>query len=90
MYFIAPKSIVTTCVCSAILGAAYLFALLFAIPDVASLIQNNGNDNNTLSLIAATFQASTSYAGALGLTILLLINIYVTGVSSLTASSRIW
>ncbi|CAF2720224.1 unnamed protein product [Rotaria sp. Silwood2] len=84
-----PKGIVWTCVCSAIVGTTYLLALLFVIPDVASFVNNNNSDNTTLNLVVATYQVAVPHQNALGLIILLLLNIYFAGLSSLTASSRI-
>ncbi|CAF1350281.1 unnamed protein product, partial [Rotaria sp. Silwood1] len=85
----APKGIVGTCICSAITGFAYLLALLFAIPDVGSFIDSNSGDNSTQNLAVATYQLAVPHKGALALTILLIINLYFAGMSSLTVTSRI-
>ncbi|CAF4847589.1 unnamed protein product [Rotaria sp. Silwood1] len=85
----APKGIVGTCICSAITGFAYLLALLFAIPDVSSFVDNNSGDNSTQNLAVATYQLAVPQKGALALTILLILNLYFAGMSSLTVTSRI-
>ncbi|CAF3610081.1 unnamed protein product [Rotaria sp. Silwood1] len=85
----APKGIVGTCICSAITDFAYLLALLFAIPDVSSFVDNNSGDNSTQNLAVATYQLAVPQKGALALTILLILNLYFAGMSSLTVTSRI-
>ena len=87
--FSAPLGIVGTCVCSAITGTAYLLALLFAIPNVASLIENNSGTNGTEDLAVATYRLALPLQGAFALTILLIINMYFAGMSAITATSRI-
>lgn len=81
--------IVGTCVCSAITGTAYLLALLFAIPNVALFIENNGGTNGTEDLAVATYQLAVPSRGAFALTILLIFNMYFAGMSAITATSRI-
>ncbi|CAF0955812.1 unnamed protein product [Rotaria sordida] len=85
----APKGIVGTCICCAITGFAYLLALLFAIPNVSSFVENNSGDNSTQNLAVAAFQLAVPHQGALALTILLILNLYFAGMSSLTVTSRI-
>ncbi|CAF1989261.1 unnamed protein product [Rotaria magnacalcarata] len=85
----APKGIVGTCICSAITGFVYLLALLFSIPDINNFIMNNSGDNSTQSFTTDAYQAAVPYAGALALTILLIINLYFAGMSSLTVTTRI-
>ncbi len=86
---VAPKGIVGTCVCSAIVGIAYLLALLFAIPNVALFVENNSGENEAINLAVATYQLAVPQRGALALTILLLLNLYFAGMSSITVTSRI-
>ncbi|CAF4007446.1 unnamed protein product [Rotaria sp. Silwood2] len=87
--FQAPKGIVSTCICSAITGFAYLLALLFAIPDVSSFVDNNSGDNSTQNFAVAAYQLAVPHQGALALAILLILNLYFAGMSSLTVTSRI-
>ena len=89
LFFVAPKGIVGTCVCSAVIGLIYLLALLFAIPDVSTFVENNSGDNQTINLAVATYQLAVPPRGAMGLTILLIVNLYFAGMSSLTVTSRI-
>ncbi|CAF0983888.1 unnamed protein product [Rotaria sp. Silwood1] len=49
----------------------------------------HSGDNQTISLIVATFQSTLPHQGALALTILLIINLYFAGMSSITVTSRI-
>jgi amino acid transporter len=89
--FLAPKSIVGTCVCSALIGFIYLLALLFVIPDMNTFMEVNSNSSNNeqLNLAVATFELALPHRGALALTIILLINLYFAGMSSTTVTSRI-
>ena len=86
---VAPKGIVGTCVCSAVVGVIYLLALLFAIPDVGEFMNNFSGENETTSLVVATYQQAVPGSGAMALTILLIINLYFAGISSITVTSRI-
>ncbi|CAF1229978.1 unnamed protein product [Rotaria sp. Silwood1] len=81
--------IVGTCVCSAITGTVYLLALLFAIPNVTSFVENNSGINGTEDLAVATYRLAVPLRGALALTILLIINMYFAGMSAITTTSRI-
>ncbi|CAF0949281.1 unnamed protein product [Adineta steineri] len=86
----APRSIVGTCVCSAIFGIVYLLALLFVIPDVTTFMSANSGDNETINLAVAVFQSVLPHeGGALALTILLIVNLHFAGTSSMTVTSRI-
>lgn len=89
MSFAAPKGIVGTCVCSAIVGILYLLALLFAIPNVGAFVEGNSGENATVNFAVATYQLAVPPAGAMALTVLLIINVYFAGMSSLTVTSRI-
>jgi amino acid transporter len=86
---IAPKGIVGTCICSAIVGFIYVLALLFAIPDIPTFVENNSGDNETINLAVATYQLAVPARGAMALTILLILNVYFAGMSSITVTSRI-
>ncbi|CAF0731763.1 unnamed protein product [Adineta steineri] len=85
----APRSIVGTCVCSAIFGVVYLLALLFVIPDVTTFMKANSNDAEPINLVVAVFQSVLPHRAALALTILLIINLHFAGTSSMTVTSRI-
>ncbi len=89
VYSTVPKSIVGTCVCSAIVGFIYLLGLLFVIPDVSTFMNANSGDDQPINLAVATFESALPHRVALTLTILLIINIYFAGMSSITATSRI-
>jgi len=84
-----PKSIVGTCVCSAIVGFIYLLGLLFVIPNVSTFMNANSGDDQPINLAVATFELALPHRGALALTILIILNIYFAGTSSVTATSRI-
>ncbi len=86
---IAPKGIFGTCICSAVVGIVYLLALLFAIPNVATFIEANSNNNEPINLAVATYQLAVPPRGALALTILLVLNLYFGGMSGMTVTSRI-
>ncbi|CAF1263157.1 unnamed protein product [Rotaria sordida] len=85
----APKGIVGTCLCSAIVGITYLLSLLFAIPNVATFIKENNNNNSSINLAVATYQLAVPRRGALALTILLALNLHFGGMAVITVSSRI-
>ncbi len=87
--FAASKGIVATCVCSAIAGIIYLLALLFVIPDMNTFMDAYNGGNETINLAVATFQSALPHQGAVALIILLIINVYFAGMSSLTVTSRI-
>ena len=78
-----------TCVCSAIVGVIYLLALLFAIPNVEAFIESYSDNNETMSLVVSTYQLAAPGRGAMALTILLILNLYFAGMSSITVTSRI-
>jgi predicted RND superfamily exporter protein len=87
--FVASKGIVIRCICSAIIGFIYLLALLFAIPNVNSFMDSNNGDNATINLAVSIFQSVLPHQGAVALVILLIINVYFVGMSSITVTSRI-
>ena len=70
-------------------GFIYLLALLFAIPNVETFVENNSGDNASTNLAVATYQLAVPSRGAMALTILLIINLYFAGMSSVTVTSRI-
>lgn len=84
-----PKVIVATCICSAVVGFAYLLALLFVIPDISSFVQSNTENDSAKNLAVAAYQLAVPHIGALVLTILLILNSYFAGMSSMTVTSRI-
>ncbi len=49
----------------------------------------NSGDNGSLNLAIAAFQLALPHRGALALTILIILNLYFAGTSSVTATSRI-
>ncbi|UJR27558.1 hypothetical protein I4U23_008840 [Adineta vaga] len=85
----APRGIVATCLCSAIVGAIYLLALLFAIPNVETFMKRYGEKSDTMNLAVIVYQTVVPGYGALVLTILLIMNLYVGGMASVTVTSRI-
>ncbi len=87
--FTAPKSIVATTICSAIVGFIYLLALLFVIPNMTTFVNANSGDNQSITLAIAAFQLVLSKRGTLAFTILIIINIYFAGMSSFTVTTRI-
>ncbi|CAF2348769.1 unnamed protein product [Rotaria sp. Silwood2] len=52
----APTGIIGTCVCSAIVGYMCLFALLFAISNVKTFIENNSENNEPMNFTVAIFR----------------------------------
>ncbi|CAF0821571.1 unnamed protein product [Didymodactylos carnosus] len=82
----APLGIIGTTICAGIIGFIYLFTLLFAItPSVKYFVEHSYNEN----LAVQVYELSVPKLGALALTVLLLINIYFAGASSITVTSRI-
>jgi hypothetical protein len=56
---------------------------------VASFVESHSGGNASLNLAVSTYELAVPPAGAMGLTILLIINVYFAGMSSLTVTSRI-
>lgn len=52
-------------------------------------MENNTGDNATESLAIATYRLALPYPGALAISIILIINIYFAGMSSVTVTTRI-
>ena len=75
--------------CNALVGGTFLFSLLFAIPNVTSFMEYNSNRAISVNLAVATYQMDVPYYGALGLTILLIVNLSLAGIASVTSTSRI-
>ena len=75
--------------CSAIVGVIYLLALLFAIPNVETFVDANTSEDGDINFAVATFQSVLPKNAAMALTVLLIINLYFAGMSSLTVTSRI-
>ena len=71
------------------IGFIYLLALLFAIPDVSAFVSSSTESDDPINLAAATYRLAVPQRGALALTILLIVNLYFAGMSSLTVTSRI-
>ena len=88
-FFVALRGIVGTCICSAVFGVLYLLALLFAIPDVAKFMTDNNNQTETMNLVARIFENILSRNGAVALTVILIINVHLSGATSMTVASRI-
>ena len=86
---VVPRGIVIACVCSAVLGLVYLLGLLFAIPNVAHLMKVHYDENGKINLAIRVFQQGLPQRCALAFTIVILINIYLAGVASMTVTSRI-
>ena len=84
-----PRGMVSACICSAIFGLLYLLALLLAIPDVPTFMKDHGGDNETIVLAVQVFKETLAHKGALALTIILIFNVYLAGVASMTVASRI-
>jgi hypothetical protein len=52
-------------------------------------MDNISADNETINLSVATYQLALPHSGAMALTILLILNLYFAGISSVTVTSRI-
>lgn len=87
--FAAPKGMVATCICSALLGFLYLLALLFVIPNTSEFMTVQDNDSDTINLTTKTFQLVLPHPAALAFTIFIISNLYLSGISSVTVTSRI-
>ncbi|CAF3691202.1 unnamed protein product [Adineta steineri] len=85
-----PRAIIITCIGSSIVGFIYLFALLFAIPNVEKFLKDNNKNDASINLIIATYERAIPYREATALTIILVCNIYFAGISSVTSTSRIF
>ncbi|CAF0904084.1 unnamed protein product [Adineta ricciae] len=84
----APRGIVITCICSSIFGAIYLMGLLIVIPNVERFMKDHDGETSSVNLAVATYQLAVPGRGALALVIILLINLYLGGMSSLTVTTR--
>ena len=79
----APKGLINTCLATGIGGVTLLIALLFATPNVASVI-----DGPTGNAATEVFVSCGPKLGA-ALSWLVLINLFFAGVSSVTVTGRI-
>lgn len=89
-FFIAPRGIIYTCISSAVVGIIYLLALLFSIPNVATFVENSYLNGTIPNLAIATYQLAVPSPGPLAMSILVIINMYFAGISSITGTSRVW
>lgn len=56
---------------------------------MAAFVESNTGDSATESLAIATYRLALPYPGALAISIILIINIYFAGMSSVTVTTRI-
>eukprot|EP00123_Amoebidium_parasiticum_P014678 comp22596_c0_seq1/m.34630 comp22596_c0_seq1/g.34630 ORF comp22596_c0_seq1/g.34630 comp22596_c0_seq1/m.34630 type:complete len:541 (-) comp22596_c0_seq1:232-1854(-) len=80
----APWGIVYCCLCSSIFGFVYLLGLLFGISDLDAVVNNEYN-----SATIKIFVMALGQTGALIATCVLIVNVFLAGVSSMTVSSRV-
>jgi len=80
----APRGIVMCCVIGAVVGFIYIIGLLFACPDADTILGGNSS-----SPVVNVYALATGVKGGLGLTSLLIINLFFAGSSSITVTSRI-
>ncbi len=86
---LAPKGIIATCVCAAIIGFIYLLGLLFAIPNIDSFLKKYNTNDESINLAVATYELAAPHRVAMALTTLVILNVYFAGISSITVTSRI-
>ncbi|CAF1208421.1 unnamed protein product [Didymodactylos carnosus] len=80
----APIGILGTCICTSVIGFAYLLSLMFASYNPLDLVQNILNPSAAVQI----YKISTPLPVALLFTVLLIINLYFAGMSATTVSSR--
>eukprot|EP00347_Sterkiella_histriomuscorum_P010241 403377050 len=91
----APKGIVYTCIASAFTGILYITGLLYACQGKISevLDDTNGQSDqavvNVYKLAFTDADGKENLAGAIAMTVMLIINIFFAGFSSMTVTSRI-
>jgi amino acid transporter len=87
----APKGILWTCIATAVTGFVYILGLLYAAND--QLVDSGGNSLSAIEIFQNAFTSSdgttVNIAGALGLSVLLIINLFFAGFSSMTVTTRI-
>ena len=81
----APIAILGTCIGAAVVGLAYLLALMYASYDPLDLVQTTLNPSATVQI----YEISTPLPVALAFTIVLIITLYFAGMSATTTASRI-
>lgn len=88
----APKGIIMTCIVTGVTGLLYITGLLYACANKIDEYFEGESDYPVVNLFVSAFTtADGAYhkAGAVTLTILLLLNIFFAGFSSMTVTSRI-
>lgn len=98
----APRGIIMTCIVNAITGFVYIIGLLYAsgctdTTCIDIVILGGNNDNPTVNIFQQAFttfdsEGNVSYyrkGGALTMAILILVNLFFAGFSSMTVTTRI-
>ncbi|CDW88429.1 apc amino acid permease [Stylonychia lemnae] len=88
----APWGIVYTCLASAFTGIIYITGLLYSCQNYIQEILDGNSDQAVVNIYALAFTDSNGHvklAGSLILTVMLIINLFFAGFSSMTVTSRI-
>lgn len=88
----APRGIVYTCVASAVAGLIYICGLLYCCQDQIDLIVNGESEQAVVNVYTLAFtdkDGNINLAGAISMTVMLIINLFFAGFSSMTVTSRI-
>eukprot|EP00347_Sterkiella_histriomuscorum_P012884 403366849 len=88
----APRGIVYTCIASAFTGLLYIGGLLYCCQDQIDAILNGESEQGVVNVYTLAFTNKSgvlNLGGALAMTIMLIINLFFAGFSSMTVTSRI-
>lgn len=84
----APKGIVNGVIAAVITGLAFFVGVLYAMNENYDAILENGlTDQPVINIFHLAFNGS--YAGAMAMSVLLAINVYLGGFSHMTVTTRI-
>eukprot|EP00347_Sterkiella_histriomuscorum_P010495 403376063 len=88
----APKGIIYTCIASALTGILYIIGLLYASQGQIDEILDGQSDQAVVNVYSQAFtdkNEKQNLAGAIAMTVMLIINLFFAGFSSMTVTTRI-
>lgn len=88
----APRGIVLTCLAASVTGFVYIIGLLFAMRGNIDAVNDGPNNQAVVNVFYIAFtdlNGSTNKNGVLAMALLLMLNIFFSGFSNMTVTSRI-
>jgi len=83
----APRGVINTCLATGLCGLGYILALLYATDDIDIIADEENSVTGTAAV--EVFIRSCGRAGGAGLAFLVVLNLWFSGVSSVTVTGRI-